>query len=145
VLLVKEEDNAEASASPNWIMKKDIGEIQVPQPPEGWMPSMPDGKRGENPLLKSSTIQVTGLSTCSRPSSKVAGVGLLSISLPTYMSKTCPYKCSRKRVINSWEFYYQGWEADLENEHQMEVQRPTLSPKNGKAILTMTYLRKWVL
>jgi hypothetical protein len=47
VLLVKEEDNAEASASPNWIMKKDIGEIQVPQPPEGWMPSMPDGKRGE--------------------------------------------------------------------------------------------------
>ena len=47
MLLVKEKDDVEALASPNWIMKKGIGEIQVPLPPEDWKPAGPDEKQGE--------------------------------------------------------------------------------------------------
>jgi hypothetical protein len=47
MLLVKDDDDVEASASPNWIMKKGIGEISMPKPPDDWKPGVPDTRRGE--------------------------------------------------------------------------------------------------
>jgi hypothetical protein len=140
MLLVKDDDDVEASASPNWIMKKGIGEISMPKPPDDWKPGVPDTRRGEPAFEFVDNPGDWPEYTFKAKFKKTTGPYLYH-ALPTG-AQPVPESSEGKRVLNGWEFHYQGWEPDLDKKRRNGASQINLFPEERKGYLDYELLKK---
>ena len=144
MLLVKDEDDVEASASPNWIMKKGIGEIRVPLPPDDWKPGVPDAGRGEPTFQNVDNPGDWPEYTFKAKFKKTTGPYLYHMPYLQAPNQSLKTLRENESLMVGSSIIKDG-NRILTRNSEMELRRSTFSRKNAKAIWTTNYLRRWVI
>jgi hypothetical protein len=147
VQLVQGED-VEGSVSddlPNWILKKGIGELSIPKPPDDWNPVDADVKAQARGAPSWKSMDNPGEwpeFTYRAKFKKGKNAGYTHHCIPTG-ARPLPANSEGKRTVQDWELHYKGWSPDLaDRTNRSGASSTNLFPASRKGMLDYSLLKK---